>query len=79
MNWLDYLRGYEEGRYDKTSSGQSPGLLGALLKLAGAMVFLSIAVSWLICKSIAGFLAWMIKQAIRSLKKNKKKLPRIMG
>ena len=69
MNWLDYLRGYEEGRYDKTSSGQSPGLLGALLKLAIALIFLSIAASWFICKSLAALLAWVVKRLTRSHEK----------
>lgn len=68
MNWLDYLRGYEEGSYDRSSS--NTGLLGSLLQLAGTILFISIALCWLVCKSVVRLLGWMIMSAIRSNRKN---------
>ncbi len=67
MNWFDYLRGYEEGSYDRTS--RSPGLLGSLLRLIAAVMMLAILLIWFCLKSSVKLFGWVISLFIGEWKK----------
>lgn len=52
MNWLDYLRGYEEGSYDRRASARNAGLLDAILRLTVTLLLIALLIAWIGCKGI---------------------------
>ena len=62
MNWLDYLRGYEEGTYDRRSG--NTGLLGSLLQLLSAIIIVAGMFCWYCFKTIVFLLGSIVKMLI---------------
>lgn len=67
MNWFDYLKGYEEGSYDRTSGNL--GLLGFLLRLIAVILMMAILLIWFCLKSTVKLFSWVISLLIGGWKK----------